>query len=295
MKKINLLLIFIIIHLLCGCKHQTNHFEYESYSIKYINLPEEYHIDIKMPFSDFIFVNDSLYIFTPSIRGSGKILIYEYINEKYIFKCEISHSFGHCNSVDFDDKTNLIMVSSGGTSTDIEKKGIYLIKYDAISIDWDKYIFISLDNISCIGKQINSYFDRNNDNENMPITTISNQDGIRFFTKIIVNLTNYEAKIIEYSTSFYNVDSCNQGGIIFDNKLLQGSGHDGLYLNVSHLNSINNICGFKINYARYNNFITEGVFIYDDKIYIGVINDKIYKIISFNYKNFLNNIYRSSL
>lgn len=272
MKKI-LFFLMISLYLLAGCSSTIPFYDIESYTIKYIDIEEKGTISVKMPFSDFIVVNNKLLIFTPQKSTSnGQILTYENNGESYSYVKSLNHTFGHCNSVDYNSASNLIMISSGGASTDPENKGFYLIDYKEDATFWNEYKFVNLNNIEQIGKQVNAYFLKNCDEQNIDVLILSNKNNVRLFTTIRLNLKDLNFQIIEYSEAFYTVDTCNQGGIIFNNCLFQSSGHDGIYMNISCADkNFNNIYGYKINYKKYKGYISEGIYIKDNIIYFGVL------------------------
>lgn len=290
MKK-TLFTLFLFSFLLICCSHKVSYYSIDSYSIEYICVKEEKTIDITMPFSDFIVTSNKIIIFTPEInKNKGKILLYEKNNNSYICTNKVEHIFGHCNSVDYNQNLDLVMISSGGASNAIENKGFYLIKYDNYNTNWNKYQFISLKNINTIGKQVNAYFLNNNEEENtIDILVLSNKNEKRLFTTIRLNIKTFTFEIIECTESFYTIETCNQGGIIFNNYLFQGSGHDGIFLNISGHNNFNNIKGYKINYRKYKGYISEGVYIKDNIIYCGLLcPNSTARIVCFNYKHFFN-------
>lgn len=291
MKKI-ILTLLLLSFLLISCPYNVTFYDIDSYTTEYINIKETKTIDVEMAFSDFIIISNKIIIFTPEInKNKGKILIYELNKNSYNCTDRIEHNFGHCNSVDYNQNLNLIMVSSGGASNAVENKGFYLIEYNEYNTNWNKYHFISLKNINTIGKQVNAYFLDTDVENTIDILILSNKNEKRLFTTIRLNVETFVFEIIEYAESFYTVETCNQGGIIFNNYLFQGSGHDGIFLNISGHNNFNNIKGYKINYRKYKGHITEGIYIKDNILYCGLLspNSKS-KIVCFEYKNFFNHI-----
>ena len=131
---------------------------------------------------------------------------------------------------------------------------------------------------------------KSHNEQNIDILILSNKNNIRLFTTIRLNPKNLNFRIIEYSEAFYTVETCNQGGIIFNDCLFQGSGHDGIYINVSCVDkNFNNIKGYKINYKKYKSYISEGVYITNNTIYFGLAGTNS-KIVCFDYDLLLNHL-----
>lgn len=207
-------------------------------------------------YSDMTFVGDELWHFTPSNdehTSYEKCYRYSLSGSKLTELGTFEHNFGHCNSVDYCDANDTLIMGNAGRSTNTQHNQIYIIKNasalknNAQNALENVALVIDLDNIGLDwGKQLNVCWGHD-DNERYDIAICLSNNGKTQKVRVIQlgkgsNALTYGERSNASSNDFngtFNIISdawerpyrdaiCNQGMQMEHGRIYEAVGHDGL-------------------------------------------------------------------
>lgn len=214
--------------------------------------------------SDCTFVGDEVWFLHPSNDAHTDYALccrysIDFENKTATLLGTFQHNFGHCNTVDYCEATDTLILGNGGASSNTEPDQIFIIenasdlKNNSQNNLADVAKVIDLDDIGLDwGKQINVCWGEANNGAYNIAYVLSNDGSTKFIHKIILgkgsnvleNGTplsvsdgefNGTFNIIGTYTSDYSSTICNQGSQYYRGHLWEGIGHEGAWLHKSTL------------------------------------------------------------
>lgn len=265
--------------------------------------------------SDHTFVGEELWFFIVSDDGHAgysNVLRYniDFESQSANFIGSFKHNFGHCNSVDYCEETNALIMGNGGGPDNPENNQIFIFpnsnqmkNFDKISLEGNAVI-IDLDEIGLDwGMQVNACWGESNGGS-YNIAYVSSNDGqTKTIRKLLFgqgcNKLDYgilikDLKPEEFNGTFnilqtwetpYAYEICTQGTDWYKGRLYEGIGHDGMrhfehYLGKSGIRTKENQEFFYNNDGSKKSTITEGIALKNGYMIMGNIVD--YKVYVYN-------------
>ena len=291
---------------------------------KYLNIERERVLDsgfssrlfeLDTAGEEFTFVNDELWVFNSSSDDhttNGTIRRYSMEEDHSLILLKtINHNLGHCNTVDYCQGNDCLILGNGSGSGDIgEKNAIYIIsdvesKKQNDNILLNGCLVIEFSDWSEEDKQYNviwaddnnGRFDKcilfSNSGKELLIRTLqlgkgSNNLGSGILHEVEENDFNGTYKVVQTNSYAYTDYVCLQGGCFYNGHPIMGISHDGSQVaKYDLLEGTTGLTRYKRTYYNENGndipTATEGCAIKDDVLYLGMVQSSInnYKIIGF--------------
>ncbi len=261
--------------------------------------------------SDHTFAGDELWVFPVS---DDQHVNYSTVS-RYLVDIErksaelvgsFQHNWGHCNTVDYCEATDAIILGNGGGSGNKEPNEIYIFENasnfkNVSQVDVASAITLRPEEDGFDwGKQVNVVWGQANAGMYNIAYALSNDDVTQFIHKIFIGQGDNELengtfisgktglqfngtyKVLKVYTHPYSRDFCNQGTQFYNGVLYEGISHDRISYFEKVLADDGKVRSKLMRERIYDQsgneikFVVEGVAIKDNHIFIGSIKNKIY-------------------
>lgn len=220
----------------------------------------------------------------------------------------LTHNLGHCNTVDYCEARDALILGNGGNSTNTEPNQIYIVEgfaqlLNGNSVTLSNAIVIDVSNVGIdFGKQLNVCWAYDNGGKYDMAYAISN-DGVTQTVRLLMlgrgsAALTYGTLITAADDHFngtfdikgmwtrpYSTDIANNDTQLYNGYLYECSGHNGgVHLGRFKLNGNGTITSeyFTQNVYAYNGnqrtIVSEGVALKDGQLYIGDATDRVINV-----------------